>query len=108
MSFFRHRTRSCSVKEKTISKNLKKGQLVILESTTYPGTTKEIVKPILEESGLSAGKDFFLAYSPEREDPGNKDYSVSRIPKVIGGLTPKCLNVANELYSKIIKKTVQT
>ena len=73
----------------TISKNLKKGQLIILESTTYPGTTKEIIKPILEESGLSAGKDFFLAYSPEREDPGNKKFSVSRIPKVIGGLTPK-------------------
>ena len=92
---------------KTISKNLKKGQLVILESTTYPGTTKEIIKPILEESGLSAGKDFFLAYSPEREDPGNKDFSVSKIPKVIGGLTPLCLNVANELYSKIIEKTVK-
>ena len=92
---------------KTISKNLKKGQLVILESTTYPGTTKEIIKPILEESGLSAGKDFFLAYSPEREDPGNKDFSVSRIPKVIGGLTPVCLNVANELYSKIIEKTIK-
>ena len=92
---------------KTISKNLKKGQLVILESTTYPGTTKEIIKPILEKSGLSAGKDFFLAYSPEREDPGNKDFSVSKIPKVIGGITPKCLNVANELYSKIIKKTVK-
>jgi len=92
---------------KTISKNLKKGQLVILESTTYPGTTKEIIKPLLEESGLSAGKDFFLAYSPEREDPGNKDFSVSRIPKVIGGLTPECLNVANELYSKIIEKTVK-
>jgi len=91
----------------TISKNLKKGQLVILESTTYPGTTKEIIKPILEMSGLSAGKDFFLAYSPEREDPGNKDFSVARIPKVIGGLTPACLNVANELYSKIIEKTVK-
>ena len=91
----------------TISKNLKKGQLVILESTTYPGTTKEIIKPILEMSGLSAGKDFFLAYSPEREDPGNKDFSVARIPKVIGGLTPACLNVANELYSKIIEQTVK-
>ena len=91
----------------SISKNLKKGQLIILESTTYPGTTKEIIKPILEKSGLSAGKDFFLAYSPEREDPGNKDFSVARIPKVIGGLTPACLNVANELYSNIIEKTVK-
>ncbi|OIR23670.1 MAG: UDP-N-acetyl-D-glucosamine dehydrogenase [Marine Group III euryarchaeote CG-Epi3] len=91
----------------TISKNLNKGKLIILESTTYPGTTKEIIKPILEESGLSAGKDFFLAYSPEREDPGNKDFSVSRIPKVIGGLTPKCLEVANTLYSEIIEETVK-
>ena len=92
---------------KTISKNLRKGQLVILESTTYPGTTKEIIKPILEESGLTAGKDFFLAYSPEREDPGNKDFSVSKIPKVIGGLTDKCLNVADALYSQIISETVK-
>ena len=90
----------------TISQNLKKGQLIILESTTYPGTTKEIIKPILETSGLVAGKDFFLAYSPEREDPGNKDFSVSRIPKVIGGLTSKCLDVANALYSQIIDKTI--
>ena len=92
---------------KTISKNLRKGQLVILESTTYPGTTKEIIKPILEESGLVAGKDFFLAYSPEREDPGNKDFSVSKIPKVIGGLTDKCLSVADTLYSQIISETVK-
>ena len=92
---------------KTISKNLRKGQLVILESTTYPGTTKEIIKPILEESGLTAGKDFFLAYSPEREDPGNKDFSVSKIPKVIGGLTDKCLSVADALYSQIISETVK-
>jgi UDP-N-acetyl-D-glucosamine dehydrogenase len=92
---------------KTISKNLRKGQLVVLESTTYPGTTKEIIKPILEESGLIAGKDFFLAYSPEREDPGNKDFSVSKIPKVIGGLTDKCLSVADALYSQIISETVK-
>ena len=92
---------------KTISENLKKGQLIILESTTYPGTTKEIIKPILEESGLTAGEDFFLAYSPEREDPGNKDFSVSKIPKVIGGMTGKCLNVANVLYSEIIAKTIR-
>ena len=91
----------------TISQNLKKGQLVVLESTTYPGTTKELIKPILETSGLVAGKDFFLAYSPEREDPGNHDFSVSRIPKVIGGLTPKCLNVANTLYSEVIDKTIK-
>ena len=91
----------------TISQNLRKGQLVILESTTYPGTTKEIIKPLLEKSGLVAGKDFFLAYSPEREDPGNKDFSVSKIPKVIGGLTPNCLDLANILYSQIVNKTVK-
>ena len=91
----------------TISQNLRKGQLVILESTTYPGTTKEIIKPLLEKSGLVAGKDFFLAYSPEREDPGNKDFSVSKIPKVIGGLTPNCLDLANTLYSQIVNKTVK-
>ena len=90
----------------TIANNIRKGQLIILESTTYPGTTREIIKPILEESGLEAGKDFFLAYSPEREDPGNKDFPVSKIPKVIGGLTEKCLNVANTLYSQIIEETV--
>ena len=91
----------------SISTNIKEGQVVVLESTTYPGTTKEIIKPILEKSGLVAGNDFFLAYSPEREDPGNKDFSVSKIPKVIGGLTPKCLNVANALYSQIIEKTIK-
>ena len=90
-----------------ISKNIKKGQLIILESTTYPGTTKELVKPILEESGLKAGKDFFLAYSPEREDPGNKEFNVSKIPKVIGGYTKKCLEATDSLYKNIISKTVK-
>ena len=90
-----------------ISKNIKKGQLIVLESTTYPGTTKELVKPILEKSGLKAGKDFFLAYSPEREDPGNKEFNVSKIPKVIGGYTKKCLEVADSLYKKIVSKTVK-
>ena len=90
-----------------ISKNIKKGQLIVLESTTYPGTTRELVKPILEKSGLKAGKEFFLAYSPEREDPGNKDFNVSEIPKVIGGYTEECLNVANSLYENIVSKTVK-
>ena len=90
-----------------ISKNIKKGQLIVLESTTYPGTTRELVKPILEKSGLKAGKEFFLAYSPEREDPGNKDFNVSEIPKVIGGYTKECLNVANSLYKNIVSKTVK-
>jgi len=90
-----------------ISKNLKKGKLIILESTTYPGTTKELVKPILEKSGLEAGKDFFLAYSPEREDPGNKDFNVSKIPKVMGGFTNNCLKLTSTLYKNIVSKTVE-
>ena len=87
---------------KEIGKNLRKGQLIVLESTTYPGTTREIVKPILEKSKLEAGEDFFLAYSPEREDPGNKEFSVSTIPKVMGGLTDNCLRLTSNLYKNII------
>ena len=90
-----------------IANHLKKGQLVVLESTTYPGTTREVVKPILEKSKLRAGKDFFLAYSPEREDPGNKEFSVSKIPKVMGGLTTNCLKVTSRLYKNIVAKTVE-
>ena len=92
---------------KEIGKNLKKGQLIVLESTTYPGTTREIVKPILEKSKLKAGKDFFLAYSPEREDPGNKEFSVSEIPKVMGGLTDDCLQLTSDLYKNIVSETVE-
>ena len=90
-----------------IGKNLKRGQLIVLESTTYPGTTREIVKPILEKSKLKAGKDFFLAYSPEREDPGNKEFSVSAIPKVMGGLTDDCLQLTSDLYKNIVSETVE-
>ena len=90
-----------------IGKNLKKGQLIVLESTTYPGTTREIVKPILEKSKLKAGKDFFLAYSPERENPGNKEFSVSVIPKVMGGLTDDCLQLTSDLYKNIVSETVE-
>ena len=90
-----------------IGENLRKGQLVVLESTTYPGTTREIVKPILEKSKLKAGKDFFLAYSPEREDPGNKEFSVSAIPKVMGGLTDDCLQLTSDLYKNIVSETVE-
>ena len=90
-----------------ISKNISKGQLIVLESTTYPGTTREIVMPLLEKSNLKAGKDFFLAYSPEREDPGNKQFSVSKIPKVIGGYTNNCLQMACELYDTIVSETVK-
>jgi UDP-N-acetyl-D-glucosamine dehydrogenase len=92
---------------KEIGKNLRKGQLIVLESTTYPGTTREIVKPILEKSKLEAGKDFFLAYSPEREDPGNKEFSVSAIPKVMGGLTDNCLRLTSNLYKNIVSETVE-
>ena len=91
----------------TIGRHLKKGQLVVLESTTYPGTTREIVKPILEKAKLEAGKDFFLAYSPEREDPGNKEFSVSKIPKVMGGFTSDCLKVTSALYKNIVSETVE-
>jgi len=90
-----------------ISKNISKGQLIVLESTTYPGTTREIVMPLLEQSNLKAGKDFFLAYSPEREDPGNKEFSVSKIPKVIGGYTNNCLQMTCELYDTIVSETVK-
>ena len=90
-----------------ISKNMRKGQLIVLESTTYPGTTKELVKPILEKSGLIAGGDFFLAYSPEREDPGNKEFSLSKIPKVMGGYTEECLKLTSILYKNIVSETVE-
>tara|TARA_B100001142_G_scaffold15544_1_gene14622 strand:+ start:4783 stop:6078 length:1296 start_codon:yes stop_codon:yes gene_type:complete len=90
-----------------ISKNISKGQLIVLESTTYPGTTREIVMPLLEKSNLKAGEDFFLAYSPEREDPGNKQFSVSKIPKVIGGYTNNCLQITSKLYETIVSETVK-
>ena len=82
---------------------LRKGQLLSLESTTYPGTTEEVLKPIIESLGFEIGHDFFLIYSPEREDPGNKKYSTSSIPKIIGGITPTCREIGIELYSKIIE-----
>jgi UDP-N-acetyl-D-glucosamine dehydrogenase len=89
-----------------IRKNLKKGQLIVLESTTYPGTTEELLLPKLESTGLKAGKDFFLAFSPEREDPGNKRFMTHQIPKVVAGVTPSCQKVVTTLYSQIIKKVV--
>jgi UDP-N-acetyl-D-glucosamine dehydrogenase len=90
----------------TISKYLQRGQLISLESTTYPGTTREVMIPILEESGLKAGKDFHLAFSPEREDPGNKNYTTKTIPKVVGGLTKKCKEMACQMYSAAISRVV--
>ena len=80
--------------------------LIVLESTTYPGTTEDVVKPILEQTGLISGKDFFLAYSPEREDPGNRSYSTSTIPKVVGGDGDDALAAAVELYSAFVTKVV--
>ncbi len=89
-----------------IKKHLHSDQLFILESTTYPGTTEELVLPILEEGGRKAGKDFYLAFSPERIDPGNKRYSVKNIPKIIGGVTRKCTELASCLYGNIIETIV--
>jgi UDP-N-acetyl-D-glucosamine dehydrogenase len=91
---------------KTIARYIRKGQLISLESTTYPGTTDEDMRAILEESGLKAGNDFHLAYSPEREDPNNKSFSTRTIPKVVGGYTPHCLEIATALYSQIIEKVI--
>ena len=85
-----------------IRKHLKPDQLIILESTTYPGTTEELVQPILEKSGLIAGKDFYLAFSPERVDPGNKQYTTKNIPKVIGGTTKECTEAAKCLYGQVM------
>ena len=87
----------------SVAKYIRKDTLVVLESTTYPGTTEELIQPILEKNGLKAGKDFYLAFSPERIDPGNKQYKVTSIPKVVGGLTPKCTQLTAALYGKIIK-----
>ncbi len=84
---------------KEIRKYLHKGQLIILESTTYPGTTEEVMLPILEETGLKVGKDIYLAFSPERVDPGNEQYTTKNIPKVVGGVTPACTELAVMLYN---------
>ncbi|KFA90249.1 nucleotide sugar dehydrogenase [Archangium violaceum] len=89
-----------------LSPHVRPGQLFILESTTYPGTTDEVLKPLLEKSGLKAGVDFHLAFSPEREDPGNKSFNTKTIPKIVGGHTPACLEVAQALYSSALKETV--
>jgi UDP-N-acetyl-D-glucosamine dehydrogenase len=89
-----------------IAEFLKPGTLVILESTTYPGTTDEVVQPILERGGLRAGVDFFLAFSPERVDPGNPTFTTHNVPKVVGGLTPVCSALAADLYSAAIETIV--
>lgn len=91
----------------TIAQHLREGQLVVLESTTWPGTTEELIIPILEEgSGLTAGEDFYVAYSPEREDPGNPDFNTARIPKIVGGASDEALRLACALYDEVIVETV--
>jgi UDP-N-acetyl-D-glucosamine dehydrogenase len=89
-----------------IRNHIRPGQLIILESTTYPGTTREVVLPILEESGLRAGSEFFLAYSPERVDPGNATYGTRNIPKVVGGVTPRCAETAVLFYRQFIESVI--
>lgn len=89
-----------------VKKHLRPGMLVVLESTTYPGTTEEVVRSILEETGLRAGVDFFLAYSPERVDPGNEKWTTRNVPKIVGGLTPDCSALAAELYGASIDQLV--
>lgn len=93
---------------KSVAQYLHKGMLVILESTTYPGTTEEVLKPILEESGLKCGEDFFLAFSPERVDPGNKKFNTKNTPKVVGGCTEDCTEVAAALYRNILEGDIHT
>ncbi|HEX6142794.1 MAG TPA: nucleotide sugar dehydrogenase [Geminicoccaceae bacterium] len=89
-----------------IAQRLQPGQLVVLESTTYPGTTLEVLKPILERSGLRVGSDVFLAYAPEREDPGNSDYAASRIPKVVGGADARATALATAFYAPMVERVV--
>jgi nucleotide sugar dehydrogenase len=93
---------------RTTAAYLEPGQLVVLESTTYPGTTDEVVRPLLETSGLVAGVDFHLAYSPERIDPGNPEFGLHNTPKVVGGLTPACAQAAASFYGKLVQEVVLT
>jgi UDP-N-acetyl-D-glucosamine dehydrogenase len=87
---------------RAIAPHMRKGQLIVLESTTWPGTTVEVVKPILEQSGLKSGEDFYLAFSPEREDPGNPNFSTKSIPKIVGGDDPVALRLASSMYGAIV------
>lgn len=89
-----------------IAKHLRPGHLVVLESTTFPGTTKDVLLPLLNQSGLTVGEDFFLAYSPEREDPGNANFVAATIPKVVGGYDEASLEIADKLYSQAVTATV--
>lgn len=89
-----------------IAKYMHEGMLIVLESTTYPGTTEEVLKPILDKSGLEVGVSYFLAYSPERVDPGNKHYNTKNTPKVVGGITPSCTEIASLLYKSVLEGDV--
>jgi len=89
-----------------VAENMRSGQLIVLESTTYPGTTEELILPRLQSTGLRVGEEFFLAFSPERIDPGNAEYSVKNTPKVVAGITPKCSELAQDLYGTIIEQLV--
>ncbi|MBI4396370.1 MAG: nucleotide sugar dehydrogenase [Elusimicrobia bacterium] len=89
-----------------VSATLRKGQVVVLESTTYPGTTREIVLPMLEKNGYKAGRDFHLVFSPERVDPGNKKFGIRNTPKIVGGMTPECSRLGKVLYSAIVDRVV--
>jgi UDP-N-acetyl-D-glucosamine dehydrogenase len=91
---------------KAVERVLRAGQLIVLESTTYPGTTQEILRPLLESRGLVVGRDFFLAFSPERIDPGSHTHRLETIAKVVGGITPNCLDLATTLYRRIVDKVV--
>jgi len=99
ISYIKHAVRA-------IAKNLKKGSLVILESTTYPGTTEEVILPLLETSGLKHGKDFYLSFSPERIDPGNIRYPLNKIPKVVGGINKDAGELASLVYKTIVEKVI--
>jgi UDP-N-acetyl-D-glucosamine dehydrogenase len=92
----------------SIAPHLQRGQLVVLESTSYPGTTEELVKPRLEARGFEIGKDIYLAFSPERVDPGNREYTLQAVPKVVGGVTENCTSVAKALYEQVIQAGVHT
>jgi UDP-N-acetyl-D-glucosamine dehydrogenase len=105
----RHREPNLKFVEETaeaIAKTLRPGQLVSLESTTYPGTTEEVILPKLGQTGLTVGKDFFLVYSPEREDPGNATFNVRNIPKVVGGVTRACCSLGELIYGQVVDRVV--
>ncbi|HEX7050700.1 MAG TPA: nucleotide sugar dehydrogenase [Longimicrobiales bacterium] len=89
-----------------VARTLRRGQLIVLESTTYPGTTRELVLPKLESGGLEVGKDFWLCFSPERVDPGNTEWQTANTPKVIGGITPACLEAGVALYGRVMERVV--